>query len=441
MSCWGERSDGLEGNFSSVAVNHDGLIGLRTSGTLASHGVDDVPLGTFVEVSAGYDHFCARSSDGQVDCFGRRAPYTEDPVGTFTKVRAGYLSTCAIDSEGALLCWCEIPSAPVCSPPEGRFVDVSSGSSFACAIDLEGALHCWGRSPVPEWPREGRRFVAVGLGFSHACALDEDGEVHCWGGTRYLQGLSPGGQFSLIAASEWTLCAQRASGGVLCAGGESASIVTEESFEAIAVGIGHGCGLRASGELACWGLNNEGQASPPDHPFQSVRAGGHSTCGIDVDGLMRCFGDNAYQTTEPVLAVDVSESWLCVIDESGAPGCFVGGASSAPPARYRDIFVGEGRLACGLTDAGDLACWTLVGSEPSIHTGPYTRAAVGDEHVCALDPTGQITCFDSGGEIDPAWSPPEATYVDVAIVTISPPEYGCGLTNTGELRCFGSAYR
>jgi len=41
----------------------------------------------------------------------------------------------------------------------------------------------------------------------------------------------------------------------------------------ISAGTNHTCGIQSDGTLICWGLNDEGQASPPEGTFRQVSAG------------------------------------------------------------------------------------------------------------------------------------------------------------------------
>ena len=58
----------------------------------------------------------------------------------------------------------------------------------------------------------------------------------------------------------------------------------------ISMGNYHGCALREDGTLACWGLNDYGQATPPEGTFTAVAAGSLHSCGIRTDGTLACWG-------------------------------------------------------------------------------------------------------------------------------------------------------
>ena len=59
---------------------------------------------------------------------------------------------------------------------------------------------------------------------------------------------------------------------------------TSVLVNSVSAGGGHTCGIRSDGTLACWGLNVDGQTTPPAGTFAQVSAGGRHTCGIRSDG-------------------------------------------------------------------------------------------------------------------------------------------------------------
>ena len=58
--------------------------------------------------------------------------------------------------------------------------------------------------------------------------------------------------------------------------------------------------MKEDGAVACWGLDEYGQATPPAGTFFSVSAGWFHTCGVKGDGSIVCWGDDEYgQATPP----------------------------------------------------------------------------------------------------------------------------------------------
>ena len=69
----------------------------------------------------------------------------------------------------------------------------------------------------------------------------------------------------------------------------------------IAVDAGnlHTCGIRTIGTIACWGVNDESEASPLPGAFTSVVVGDNFSCGLRPDGTAACWGYNDGRTTPP----------------------------------------------------------------------------------------------------------------------------------------------
>ena len=69
----------------------------------------------------------------------------------------------------------------------------------------------------------------------------------------------------------------------------------------IAVDAGnlHTCGIRTNGTIACWGVNDESEASPLPGAFTSVVVGDNFSCGLRPDGTAACWGYNDGRTTPP----------------------------------------------------------------------------------------------------------------------------------------------
>ena len=60
----------------------------------------------------------------------------------------------------------------------------------------------------------------------------------------------------------------------------------------MSAGERHTCGVRATGEIACWGKNDFGQTFEPDGQFLNVDVGYNYACGVRVTGKIECWGDN-----------------------------------------------------------------------------------------------------------------------------------------------------
>src|SRR2546423_1166763 len=85
-----------------------------------------------------------------------------------------------------------------------------------------------------------------------------------------------------ISAGGWPVCAIRPNGPLACWGLDNPGQATPPggTFKAISGGFRHSCAIRTNGTLACWGDNNNGQATPPAGTFTAVEVGGEHSCAL-----------------------------------------------------------------------------------------------------------------------------------------------------------------
>ncbi|NOY94344.1 MAG: hypothetical protein GXP55_24470 [Deltaproteobacteria bacterium] len=284
---------------------------------------------------------------------------TAPGAGSWDLFEVGGDASCGV-SGGELYCWGAAPSAsgaaasigtpsPVDFTPSGGWSQLSLATGWLCGVHANG-VSCAGSSDAylraedtgvhPDW-----RFVDSSP--LHACALDAAGRFRCWGrggeGQRGDGGLvggrsvpptdspAPDLEFSSLAVSVQHSCGVTTSGFLLCWGvnldgqlgveGEGFSgcrsrncfvspvQVPMQGWTAVAVGDDHSCGLRADGELYCWGSNRSGQLGvptptpsvnvptrvpvPDGGAWLEVAAAARQTCALTRDHALYCWGNNA----------------------------------------------------------------------------------------------------------------------------------------------------
>ena len=70
------------------------------------------------------------------------------------------------------------------------------------------------------------------------------------------------------------------------------------AFASVSAGESHSCGVRTDGPVECWGFDFFGQASPPEGAFASVSAGRSHSCGVRTDSSIACWGsDSSHQVS------------------------------------------------------------------------------------------------------------------------------------------------
>jgi alpha-tubulin suppressor-like RCC1 family protein len=298
-----------------------------------------IPTGTaptahFVEVSAGGEHSCAVTEEGNAYCWGSDSrgqlgngvALTADqgvpspvqmPTGVvFASISAGFDHTCALAADGRAYCWGRddfgqlgngaglsgdqrVPT-PVVMPEDVSFTRISAGGHHTCAQGSNSRLYCWGWNSYGQVGGAGVEHVVapfavrepfgfgpltgVDAGGQHTCAVGRDGFAWCWGNGSHGQ-LGNGAQI---------------------AGGSNPRIVMHDyRFASVAAGERHSCGIDLTGEAVCWGSNDWGQMGNPNlgaelqlrpAPVSVPRITGITTkgvvsCGMGVDGHGYCWGD------------------------------------------------------------------------------------------------------------------------------------------------------
>ena len=265
-------------------------------------GQADPPDGEFVAVSARNVSTCAIRTNRKIECWGsNKFGQADAPDGSYTAVSAGDFHTCAIRDTGDLACWgsnllhiqIHAVEAGAIDAPDGRYTTISAGTANTCAIhERDSAIECWGSNGEPylwdpyangslKW-RIGKTgksdapsgsYVAVSAGHRHTCAIrTSDSAIECWGRN---------GDYVRDGAGEWQLIRKTGQ-----------TDVPDGSYTAVSAGDLHTCGLRADGELECWGDNRHGQSDAPDGRFTAVTAGDLHTCAIRESGAIACWGWN-----------------------------------------------------------------------------------------------------------------------------------------------------
>jgi alpha-tubulin suppressor-like RCC1 family protein len=255
----------------------------------------------WVAVDAGYEHSCAITTEGAVECWGRQSyGEAESPEADlrFTAVSAdGYAHSCGLLTDSTIACWGNgWDDADV--PPSGTFEQVATSGSWSCGLAYDG-VECWGReylSRIETAPTGYGLFESLVLGSSHGCVLRYSGSVECWGKSWDGQTDVPEGTFTAIAAGRDTTCGLLEGGGITCWGLDSSGQGSPPAgtYDAISQGSSHGCALDGT-EAVCWGSDYYGTLQVPEGvAFVQISAGSDHTCGIDVDGYLLCWGNNEH---------------------------------------------------------------------------------------------------------------------------------------------------
>lgn len=314
-ACWGDNSHGQLGDDTTVQRNFPATV-FNTAG-----------FGPVTSLAAGVSHSCALhvAASTRVSCWGSNGSGQLGNGGTVDSPRPVEVNALADTSA------------------------LSAGFDFSCALSTSGVVQCWGSnvsgdlgdgtgvdSPVPVQALGIADAVRLASGGSHSCAVLVTGHVKCWGSNHYgqlgdgsvLDRLAPVEVAGLstavdVTAGEDHTCALLASGAIDCwgsnAGGQLGTGDTQDSLTprpvqqlgspatALDAGALHTCAVLASGEVKCWGRNDNGQLGnfSFDRALLPVRmeglygaplqvaAGDVHTCVLLQSGTIQCAGRNA----------------------------------------------------------------------------------------------------------------------------------------------------
>jgi len=298
-------------------------------------------------------------------------------------------------------------------------------------------------------------FEAVFAGGAHTCALASvPGAAYCWG-----RGES--GQLGVPVPSSTCLT----DGGFFPCSMVPVPVGGGLTFEMLAAGAAHTCGLANDGTAYCWGSNAYGQLGDNSTTnqsgpvqvgggltFVSIDAGAAHTCGITTAGEAYCWGRN-----------DRGQLGNGTTTNSALPVAVAGGLS------FQLIAAGGFVIGhtCGLTDMGDAYCWgDNQRGQLGIGTADLNPHAVPDlvsgglvfkwltaglgQHSCGLTELGAAYCWGSNtvGALGNRSKKNSAVPVAVAgnlsfdqLIAGGFNGHTCGLIDSGAAYCWGENAR
>jgi alpha-tubulin suppressor-like RCC1 family protein len=331
-----------------------------------------------------------------------------------------------------------------------RFVD----GYRTCTTSPTGRLYCWSGLEEVFWSSpDSIQFRSATLGLGHICGISVDGVAYCWNPATLRSGAGAG------------VVGECGTGDIGCVN-TPAPVQQTASYQVLAAGVSHTCGLTSDGSLNCWGLNLVGElgvARAGDKCPVDFVAGGHETETRLVD---------CARTPIPVLAnerfaeIAVGARHSCAVTVAREVYCWgynyngqlgvVSQMERGPvqlEQRLTDIAAGE-RQTCGLDDARRAYCWGWLGQGREARTprqllsSALTSITAGEDHVCGLTTDGSAICWGSnirgqlGSGID--WRVLQYADEPVAVAgglkfskIVAGSGYTCGIANHAELYCWG----
>jgi len=474
LKCWGN--------------NGNGQLGYGNSNTQTSPPDMFVDLGTdFVpdQVVTGLSHTCARSTAGQVKCWGSNeygvlglgltpGGYVMSPglksinlgTGVTAKsVASGYYHICVITNSDAVKCWgnnangqlgykdnvhrnapsaANVSGTPYANP---AVVQIRLGAYHTCWLLNTSEVQCWGansngqlgycdKSNTRNFPNgivdlgAGNKTIALFAAYAHTCAILTDGLLECWGANGQGQlGLN----HSLDIGDN-----ENEMGGYL----QSVNLGSQT--------VNSSCARQSSGA---------GCESCPAGTYAS-QAGNSACTPCPAGTYSDTMGSNDASACVPCPAgtysgsTGLSSQAMCVPCAAGRYSTSLGATSNATclPCMGGQYSSSVGSTTCNMCDAGS----GPNAPEPTCTPGVLksTPAAIDivaakeGNHVCALYTGGLVKCWGYNaqgqlgyGDLVDRKSPPSSfvnlgqgvTAKEIAVGST----HTCAITNTGTVKCWG----
>ncbi|MDB4881256.1 MAG: hemagglutinin, partial [Gemmatimonadetes bacterium] len=398
---------------------------------------------TFREIAAGDDLVCGIRTDGKLRCWAQSAYGTAAPTGPSVD---SYLavsvapdtyarSVCAIREDHKLVCLGADRTGGV---PVGvsatSYLAVSTSGFATCALrESDGKMECWGAAAVAMPPSpSAESFVDVSVSNWTIAGLRADGTAAIWDSDTRLYERPTADRFLQVAIGDFS-CGVRPSGELACWGRRAPSTAwAGSSVRHVAIVKGAVCVLRSDGSLACGDASGM-QPTPAGTFLQMAGASDHG-CALRSDHKVMCWGDNGYgqapagPSLDTYKSIDVGRWNTCGVRSDDTVVCSGYYPLKPPSDAFLDVSV-DVTHACGRRLDKKVVCWGTVVLGPTAAT--YERVFAGNGDVLALDANGTLERL---GGIKGTGVPWPDAFEDVAFSQVTD---GCALRRDGHLFCWG----
>lgn len=456
INCWGLNSS------RQLGIAH--YSGLFPTPTLIDSGDN------YSAVAVGETHTCALSAtqSGRVKCWGKNSsgvlgssragaftyPLDVDSQTLYSTLSTSSNHTCAVTNDGLLKCWgsniygglgdgmTTIVPSPTPISSSTTYTAIQSKDQTTCALTNDGRIECWGDNSLgllgigvpfnsgrPALVDPDTKYTFLRTGISASCGITDSKVTKCWGSNAL--GILGDKSNDIIRYSP--------------------SVVAHESFATkVDYGDRVGCLVDDAFDLKCWGDNINGQVGDGttiarttpvfvSYYFGTLSLGWTHSCGILTSGALYCWGDNSNG--------NLGDNTTTQRKTPTKIGSY----------SYKDVAAGNG-FTCGISTTtpytNKMLCWGKVlnmnyGQVPtSINASiSYKAVRASQKHACGITTSNKLYCwgFNSEGQLA---TPPKDLVADLGGIAIDPStnyigvavgtSHTCGLTDLGQIKCWGS---
>jgi len=134
------------------------------------------------------------------------------------------------------------------------------------------------------------------------------------------------------------------------------------------------CGLQTSGDVTCWGPDDE---TPPVYTkgdAVQVASGQRQACVVRSNGTAVCWDDEGKLTldhrTGDIVQIAIHREDPCLLTESGNVTCIGGKNYRGGDAVQISVWDPDLRQACAVLEVGVTHCWAVDDDRPLEHGDP-----------------------------------------------------------------------
>ena len=264
------------------------------------------------------------------------------------------------------------------------------------------------------------------------CIINENSQLDCWG-TTMIETNIPSGSFQSVKISQDHACAQSTTGEIECWGEDNNFQVSHTPsgvFVDYIVGYQYNCGINSSNGVQCWG-NSYYTSGLPSGSFSKIVAGVNSftTCALRTTGEIECWGGDSYNQVSGIPSGSFSKIVaggnghnFCALDMQGQVSCwgkpnrFINWLDNPPSLSFTEISLAT--VPCGLDTTGQIHCDSLNYTPPN---GSFEHIVWGR---CGINTQGQISCGEGS-----------SSFSSTVVFTYTDDYDQCGVLSSGNIFC------